>query len=226
MSTRSWVPGRLARVRVGLLFAGLVGLAITGAQAGERGRGEAAESEARKERAVRERAEPRTEVEAMERRLEELKRRIHALAEEGKREEAGELEREAREVAQNLDRARARGAEAGAREGRPDPDREEIERRLRHMRVAAENLAAAGMEDAAHRILQESEAMERRLREGGGRPGAQPPQAPPEALRRHVEELTGVVRELRQQVERMQQELRSLRERGGETAPRGPREPR
>ena len=69
------------------------------------------------------------------------------------------------------------------------------------------------------------EAMERRVREGNVPPGVRPPQAPPEALQRHVEELTGMVRELRQQVGRMQEELHALRERGAREAPHGPREP-
>jgi TolA-binding protein len=198
---------------MGLLLAGWVGTMSPGALAEEGRSGR--DGESRKERpeagARPERPEAQN-VDAMERRLEELKRRIRGLAEEGKREEAEAVEREAREVARNLERVRSERRDheaAAAGPARiPDRDRAEVERRQRHMRMAAENLAAAGMEDMARRIMQEAEGMDRRLREAGGGREAPRPQIPPEAMQRHLEELSGAVQELRRQVEQLRHEMR------------------
>jgi hypothetical protein len=54
----------------------------------------------------------------------------------------------------------------------PPPERKELERRLHHLEVAADNLRAAGFPEYAERIMQEAQ----RLREGGGGPrGPLPP---------------------------------------------------
>ncbi len=269
---------RVAQAGAGALLAGLFCVAFTGAVAqegadrkGPREPGVAAE---RAERGDRERAAPEAEFAAMERRLEDLKGRIRALAEQGKKEEAEAAEREAREIAQRLEimrverrerqagrayageiererRAlaeRAQGLErklqelrgqegpdaeaarrkiedalrgvherleqmeGGPRGDRPVGDRAEIERRLHHMREAGRNLMVAGMEDAARRIMEEADEMERHSRGPEGardRPARMPQQ---EALQRHVEELTGVVQDLRREVENLRQQVREMKE--------------
>ncbi len=100
---------------------------------------------------------------------------------------------------------------AGGREPRSEFEAqarkvEEASQRIRHIRAAAENLKAAGMDDVAQKLAEQAENMERdvraarerlgRKREGRG--GADPREAE--------------IRELRQQNERLQAEIRELRE--------------
>ena len=279
MITSPRLMSRVAQAGAGALLAGLFCVAFTGAVAQEgadrKGPREPGTPAERAERGDRERPAPEAEFAAMERRLEEIKGHIRALAQEGKKEEAEAAEREARAVAQRLEimRAERREREAGRayageiererralveraqglerelqklreREGpdaeaarrkiedslravherlqqmeggpradRPVGDRTEIERRLHHMREAARNLMVAGMEDAARRIMEEADEMERHSRGPEGardRPARVPQQ---EALQRHVEELTGVVQDLRREVENLRQQMREMKER-------------
>ncbi len=218
---------RLAKAGWGLLLTGWIGITTPGALADE-GRG-GRDGEPRRERAEAGARPERPDAQnpdAMERRLQELRQRIHRLAEEGKREEAEAVEREAREIARNLERVRAGQREREAAPARPggQPEREaaEIERRQRHLRMAAENLAAAGMEDMARRIMQEAETMDRRLRDSGAGREAPRPILPPEAMQRHLEELSGAVQELRRQVDQLTSGRPKTSANRPPGAPRGP----
>jgi hypothetical protein len=129
------------------------------------------------------------------RRLEELKQALGRAREAGRRDEVERLERQMHEVTQAL-----RGPERpGPREMPP----QDVERRLRALRAAVENLREGGFNDLADRLQREAEGMARR-------PGEQRrPEGPPEAVRGEMER---VVRELRGDMQRMQRQLEEMRE--------------
>lgn len=85
--------------------------------------------------------------------------------------------------------------------GGPPP--EERQRRMHHVRAAAENLRAAGMHELADRLLREAEG-----RRGPGSGPMPPPEAPD--LARVVHELTGQVQQLRREVEELRGQVRRL----------------
>jgi hypothetical protein len=93
---------------------------------------------------------------------------------------------------------------------RPRPEGGELERRVHHIRVAAENLKAAGLHDQARALMEAAERLVRAHREGGEsahRPDARPdgpdrPQPPGSP---------GEVQRLRGEVERLQRELNEIR---------------
>jgi len=157
---------------------------------------------------------PPHEREQMMRHLEEIKREIGRLSEAGKHDEAERLKREGHEIMQRL-------------QGRPGPPPpapprvpEEVERRIRHLQVAIENLHAAGLHEAAERLAQEMERRMAEFREGPRRgPGPPrppehregPPQPPhPEQV---IGQLRGEVEQLRREMNELRQMLKELLER-------------
>ena len=125
------------------------------------------------------------------------------------REAAEKLERIKREVA-GLE---ARAREFQARREGPGPHRppgppEEVERRMHHLRVAADNLRAAGLHEQAERLMREAEGIVR----DSGRPDR--PELPPvEHLERALHDMHRQMDEMRGQMEEMQRALRMLMER-------------
>lgn len=153
--------------------------------------------------------------------LQNLRREMEELHRLGRHEEAANLERHLRAL-------RDRGAPDEHPEHPPGAPLEELDQRLRHLRIAIENLHAAGMHEPAEHLAQEGERMERALQQqhlehgpehpegfprGRSRPGPDamrnpnaphPPRPGPDPeLRRELEELRHAVRELRAQVERL-----------------------
>ena len=132
----------------------------------------------------REGGELRDRLEAMEGRIKELRR-------EGRVEEAERLEREAREFMQQS-QWKERPAER--------PTGEEAQRRMHHLRVAAENLRAAGLHEQAEQLMRQAERMM-----------ASPEVRRPDAERdAPVRELAEAMRRLNQRVERLEQALKKL----------------
>lgn len=157
---------------------------------------------------------PRPDRERLAGRLEELKRAIGRLMEEGKRDEANRLEREAHEILQLL-----KQEPRGPRD-RPPAPAEDLQRRIHHVKVAIENLHAAGLHDVAERLAQD---LDRRIAEHRERFGGLPePPRPPE--RREgpqppgpvVEELRGQMHELRREVEELRRLLKEVLQRQGQ----------
>jgi len=175
---------------------------------------------------------------------EEVERRIHELRQEHREleERAGDIERRARELgddrpdeAQKLRREheeirhRAEQIEREVRElhgerplgHRPHPgEGEELERRLHHLRVAAENLHAAGLHEQAERLMHEVERIEAEHAERGRRRPEPPrdrerPERPPhpEQFERVIHELRGEVHQLHREMEELRHQLRKLLER-------------
>ncbi len=86
----------------------------------------------------------------------------------------------------------------------------ETARRMDHLRVAAENLKAAGAHDLAGTLMEKVDVMERQVREAKERlaremgvpGGADPRDAEIRELREQNERLRGEIRELRERLER------------------------
>ena len=92
---------------------------------------------------------------------------------------------------------------------------EELERRLHHLRMAIDNLRAAGLHDQAHALEREGERLVRGERlvapERGRRPEiVREAPGPAPQLEHAVHELRGQVQELRQQLEEIRQHLKEL----------------
>jgi len=126
------------------------------------------------------------------RRADELMEAHERALREGRPEEAERLVREAEEIRRDLERRPDRDRP----DGPPPEEREEMERRMHHVRIAVENLHAAGLHEQAEQLAGQ---MERLLR---GQPEPLPPHprepgAPPHGKGMpHPEQLEGVLREL------------------------------
>ena len=175
-----------------------------------------------------------------ERRNEELgrmKQELVALREKAQHPETpeearGDLKREIQQLEQRLkqasgERPAVKKTDAGQLEKKPElsPElREQAERlemaarRVKHVRIAAENLMAAEMPDMAHELMQRAEGMERELaaakeqlmhraHAGQGEPlDERGPQREAEALRDENRALQNELRELRGLVEKLRAE--------------------
>jgi beta-lactamase regulating signal transducer with metallopeptidase domain len=148
--------------------------------------------------------------ERIQARVEELKAAHRRAQEAGRADEAERLAREARELMQTLEHRS--GDRPAAR-----PEGEEAQRRLQHLRVAIENLRAAGLNDQANALARDAERLARGERPASAESGRRPdgprdvPAAAPH-LERAVQELRGQVQEMRQQMEEMRQHLKALAE--------------
>ena len=147
--------------------------------------------------------------ERLQARLEELKAAHRRAKEAGRLDEVERLEREARELGLMEPR---RGDHPAAR-----PEGDDMQRRLQHLRVAIENLRAAGLNDQANALAHDAERLARGERPATPEAGRRPdgprdvPAAAPQ-LERAVHELRGQVQELRQQMEEMRHHLKTLAE--------------
>lgn len=152
---------------------------------------------------------------------EQLLRKLHAELEElkhaGRKDEAHQLERKIAEIRRDLaNEHRARGprgeAEHGernrdrerSREGDRDGDVEQLERRVMHLRQAAENLKLAGKHREAQAIFKEAEALAR-----------QHPGNRDEHGNAH-DHLEKAVEQLQQQVRELHEIVRTLQHQRGE----------
>jgi hypothetical protein len=117
---------------------------------------------------------PPEERQRLERRLDELEAKIRELKQAGKNEEAEQLRREGEEIKRRLvgPPAGMMGPGGGMGMGgfggggfgvrgpmMPQLDPPERERRMKHLKIAVENLREAGMPELADRLAQQGEAM-------------------------------------------------------------------
>jgi beta-lactamase regulating signal transducer with metallopeptidase domain len=159
--------------------------------------------------------QPRPDREQLKGRLAELRAKIDRLVQEGRHELAERLEGEAREIIELL-------------EGRPEPPPpgpgEELQRRIGHLKVAIENLHAAGLHDQAEGLVREVDRLIEEHRGLIGRPPEppRPPEprerpVPPELAERleqqgqAIRELHGAVNELREQISQLREMVQQLR---------------
>jgi len=190
---------------------------------------------------IRERDELRERANNIEREL----RGLRDDQDEEARELRGALERTAAEIRQIEARLhelsqRREGRPAPPPHGPPPAARDEFARRLQHLRVAVENLRAAGLHEQAERLMREGERFmhEARGREGdrdvpppqplqvrrGPRPGDREVPPPPSAVE---EELHGVIRQLHGQLDQMRRQMEEMRQKMERmAAPRGEGEKR
>lgn len=101
------------------------------------------------------RGERRPEMAGLEERMRRMDARIEELRQAGKTEEADQLERERREIQEQLRTGQGREPMDFRR---PRPGGEDRERQMQHLRMAIENLHAAGMPELAQRVEREARA--------------------------------------------------------------------
>ncbi len=188
----------------------------------EQGRVKAAEDLARKAAELAEAAErldgkrPKVSGEEIEKLHGHLK---DLLDKERRMKEARAPERDLAEIRERIVKTEReldglRGAFKRQVEGRkgpgPHPEMmaklEEVGRRIKHLRIAAENLHAAGAADLANQIMEKAEAMEREAREAKMR-------MTEEARHRGGPEMGGIpaqIDELRREVARLREEMKEL----------------
>jgi hypothetical protein len=190
----------------------------------ERGRVQAAEDLARK---AAERAEAADRLEGKrpkvsEQEIEKLHGHLKDLLDKERRmKESRAPERDLAEIRERIAKTEQeldglRAAHKKQVEGRkgPGPDPmpemmaklEEAGRRIKHLRIAAENLRAAGAADLAKQIMEKAEIMEREAREAKMRLMV-------EAEHRGEPEMSGIpaqIEELRREVERLREEMKEL----------------
>jgi DNA repair exonuclease SbcCD ATPase subunit len=141
-----------------------------------------------------------------------------------KMKDASEADRkELQEKMKNLyEQIKALPQPPGSRPANPSrPEgRGDVQGRISHLRVAAENLRAAGMGDMADQILKRIEHLQAESREGA-RPPATPPRGettrsgpggPPSREATGPGRGEGPVSELRNEVQQMRREMQELRE--------------
>jgi hypothetical protein len=136
--------------------------------------------------------------------MQAMRQKIEQLEKEGKHEEAEKVKREAYSL---MGRQYPRGGEGGS--GQPQAPGD-ISVRIQHLRAAAENLKAAGMDQEAQRILQVVDRIEQRGEgEGRSRSAGQPtPGRGPRGDGGTAPE----VQELRSQIQQMHHEMEEMRE--------------
>lgn len=217
----------------------------------ERGEVRRPEGEGRRPEGEVRRDQPRegVRIEAVERKLEELRHALREAEAAGQQDRAEQLRAQIREVEAQLRRAR----EARPPEGRIPPEvragmLERIERQLNEVRERLRDAREAGREELVRALKQRLEQLERAMRDvREGRPPVLPPrgEAPPmvvrqqsmERLERAMNEVRErlhrareegreeKVRELQQQLGRMEREMAALREGRPPLPPPGPLPP-
>ncbi len=126
-------------------------------------------------------------------RIDELRHQIHGLVEAGRHEAAERLENHVRELIERVEGRRD--------ERRPEP-RDDVQRRIEHLKIAIDNLHAAGLHDQAERLVQEIERLHHEHGEGD-RPERRGDHPPDESGR--------AVAELREEVQRLREEMDEMR---------------
>ncbi|NLX56673.1 MAG: hypothetical protein GXY58_16315 [Planctomycetaceae bacterium] len=161
---------------------------------------QAAQQEA--ERAEESRSAPGSDAPARQRQVQDLERRIDKLRQQGDFEQA---ERVARELVRLRERRapqakrpaleRDRELRDGGRPGFLGPapqQRNEMQRRMQHLRGAADNLHAIGMHDLAERLQREADELQQALK-----PPQPPGEGPPPRMLNEIQErLRGLDKQL------------------------------
>lgn len=122
-----------------------------------------------------------------------------------------EVRQQIAEAERELDQVRSRHAEPMERpEIRAQVEKLEIAgKRIKQMRIAAEHLQAAEQHDLAHEVMKKAEAMERDVHAAKERLAAEIHEA-----RGHREDqMPNIVRELREEIERLRAEVKELSKR-------------
>lgn len=170
---------------------------------------EAETLQAKAERSERNDASPdrptdRAELKA---KMDKMVEKIHDLRAAGRMDEAMELKQRLQELDRRL--AESNRGEFGERpvppEGRDLPS---LHRRLHHVRVAIDNLHAAGMHDLADRLMEPAEKLEQQIRQAqhDTPPGAGRGEGELDSLRAEVRELRQMMHQLKEQLDQPRRE--------------------
>jgi uncharacterized coiled-coil protein SlyX len=138
----------------------------------------------------------------LDERLAGMKKRIAELKEAGRHDEADRLAQEAREMMRHAEGTQ--GSDAGKFGGG-------LEQRIGHIREAAKHLNAAGLHDVAADLTRQAERMAHDADVARKAHEAQRGESP--QLARRVEELSQALRDIHQQMERMQNQMKEMNER-------------
>jgi beta-lactamase regulating signal transducer with metallopeptidase domain len=156
------------------------------------------------------------EREAAEERLAEMKADLERLARAGHHEEAHQVEEELHRMTRELQRDALQQQElerdAQQQERRRSPERDDVERRLEHLRIAVDNLHAAGLHDQAEELARAAERLVHPDRGPDDRRGGPERQHGP-ALEQAVDLLHDQMAEMRDQIRGLQEQLERLSER-------------
>jgi phage shock protein A len=180
-------------------------------------------------------AEP--EREKLRQQLQAIRQKVEQLEREGKHEDADRLKQEAQAI---MARMYPRGSEPGPG-ARRSPSSGDVEARVQHLRAAAENLKAAGLQADADRLLRMAEQIKNEPR-SESRPNYEPTTRrtaasdvrnearsegrPNEGRRPPADSRSGPgagngVQELRSELQQMHREIQELREQIKRLAERG-----
>jgi protein subunit release factor A len=154
-------------------------------------------------------------VDQLRDRAKSLQTKAADLADQGKKEEASKYVQEAHKLLDAADRAEK---ERGSQNSKDIPrsalqQLEQGGQRVMHLRVAAENLRAAGANDLAEQLTRQADDMERELRQARQSFAAKYSQSQDQdqtgsrTLRDEVEELRRQVEQLRMEVQEMRKQL-------------------
>lgn len=179
------------------------------------------------------RADRQKRVQELNRELDSLKTELKELSAEGRADEAARVKERFSRLERELDCLRARRNADRDDPPRPKPRRErpprpernrenlqprvdgqgsppdapDMPNRLRHLRLAIENLHAAGLHEMAEHLTQEAEKMRGQLRDAPspphGPPGPRPLEGELAPLREQIQELRRAVEEMRRQLEQL-----------------------
>jgi len=155
---------------------------------------------------------PRRELADMEERARLMDEEIKELRRLGEDREAERLERERNSIRERIQMAREQGdlpRPPMLREGGRMDAPIESERRMQHLRVAIENLRAAGLPDEAARLERVARQMQMGPMDGQpGMPGEMRPGGQGAPNQERMDRMEADIRELRQMVRELQRQLR------------------
>lgn len=179
------------------------------------------------EREEAQRAMQEKQRQEMKQRLTELQAELKELESAGKEDRAAEVRRQAERIKRALASQEPRPERPKAGEPRrmermereivrgPEAKRAEMEKRREHLRVAIENLHAAGLPELAERVAMEGKRILAEQQGIGPRPGvfAQRPGPMMEQLRNEVQELREVVHNMDRRIDELARQAAELRKR-------------
>ena len=161
--------------------------------------------------------------EELKHRIEEIRKQVDRLMDQGQKDKAAVLMREQEELMNILRRMVGEGRAEGS--GPSQEQMEKFERamqKVRHLRIASEHLKHAEMHDMALELMRQAEGIEQDLRNAKEKMSSQPRKDQPErkrdeargledrlnGMQRGLDELRGENQQLRMMIEKIAQGLR------------------
>lgn len=165
---------------------------------------------------------PMQERQELKQRLTDLQAELKELERAGKEERAAQVRRQIERIKRALippspTEEKPKGPRIGRDERETVARQAEVERRHEHLRVAVENLRAAGLPELAERVAQEGKRiLNEQRRIPPGQPGLPSRPGPMfEQLRNEIRELREVVGKLDRRIDELARQAAELRKRRG-----------